>query len=304
MPVDARRWKEVWDACPWATAFASPLWHAVTAEIQPEDASFEWKGIITPLRKIKLAKGLLKGYESSIPGVAAGPISAQTPDEGKVADYWEKLKEKTHGRFLVHMRADSPFCRTSLKTVKTASHVLRIKDREEILTRHHKRQIKKAEKRGMQVLPARREDDFDAYCQMYAASLKRWNRKPARVYSREFFDRIREIMVSADAASFWIVWDREQPQGGALVVYENQRAIYWHGCTAEEPAPGTGHLLHYKIMQDAERRGVERYEFGPSPGLEGVKRFKQGFGAELEQQITVIGPARMFSFWFLKKARK
>ena len=301
MPVDPERWKKVWDACPWATAFASPLWHAVTEEIEPHDASFEWEGILTPLRRIRFAKGLIKGYESTVPGVPTGPIAQDVPDEKKISDYWKELAGRTKGRFLVHLRPNSPFNRSLFKKIVIPTHVLKIRDRDEKVSRHHKRKIKKAQEMGIMVSPARRESDFEVYLKMYEASLRRWSKKPARVYREGVFDRVRQILIAAGAACIFIAWEREKPQAGALILYEPKRAVYWHGVSGDNPAAGAGHFLHWRIMEDAEQRGIDEYEFGPSPGLEGVERFKQGFGAESEEQITVLGPAKAFSSYFLKR---
>jgi hypothetical protein len=301
MPVDSEHWRKVWDACPWATAFASPLWHAVTEKIEPQDASFEWEEILTPLRRIRLAKGFIRGYESTVPGVPTGPITQDVADDKKIADYWKELAGRTKGRFLVHLRPNSPFCKTSLKTITITSHVIKVKERSKRITSHHKRHIKKAHEQGIRVAPARREDDFEAYLEMYTASLKRWREKPARVYPRGFFEEIKEILIPAQAACFFIAWEEEQPQAGALIIYERKRAIYWHGVSTDNPTSGAGHFLHWKIMENTEQKGIAEYEFGPSAGLEGVERFKQGFGAEPEEQITVLGPAKAFSSYFLKR---
>jgi hypothetical protein len=301
MPVDPLYWKKVWDTCQWASAFASPLWHTVTEEIEPQDTSFEWEGIITPLRRARLAKGFIKGYESAIPGVPTGPIAQDVPDKRRIEDYWKELAGRTKGRFLIHLRPNSPFCKTPFKTITTTSHVIEVKERNRRITSHHKRHVKKAHEQGIRVIPARREDDFEAYLEMYNASLKRWKKKPARIYPREFFERIIEILIPAQAACFFIAWNGERPQAGALIIYERNRAIYWHGVSIDNPIAGAGHLLHWKIMEDAEQKGIAEYEFGPSAGLEGVERFKQGFGAEPENQITVLGPAKVFSSYFLKR---
>lgn len=304
MPVDFGYWKEIYDSCPWATAFTSPLWHAVGAEIAGEDVSFAWRDILTPLRKIKLARGLIEGCQSAVPGVSAGPIAAKSLDTALISEYWRELKERTRGRFLIHLRPDSPFTFTTYTKIPFTTHVLDVKKRAEELSYHHARLIKKAmEKAGIKVKPGRREEDFEAYGEMYAASLARWNKKPSVVYTQAFFDSVRDILVSADAARFYMAWQGHSPQAGALVVLGKTRAVYWHGVSVDDPVPGSAHLLHYKIMEDVESRGLDVYDFGPSPGLAGVQRFKQGFGARPEEHLTVVGPARAFSTYYLKRAR-
>lgn len=305
MGIDLRHWKEVWEACPWATPFSSPLWHAASEEIEARDASFEWEGIITPLRRIKLARGMISGFESCIPGVPGGPIARLHPSEDKLKAYWQELNRRTKGRFLIHLRPDSPFVNAPLRKINIKSHILPVKERQARLSSHHRRKIKKAvERAGVKIKPGRREEDFEAYHEMYAQSLARWEKKPARIYTDAFFNAVREIMLPADVAQFFIAWQGRIPHAGALVIYGKNETVYWHGVTADNAVPGAAHLLHWKIAEDAERRGLDSYDFGPSPGLEGVERFKLGFGAEPADQVTVMGSAKLFSSYFLKRLRK
>lgn len=303
MPVEIKTWEEAYRGCGWATAFSSPLWHMVTKELGTE-ATFEWKGIVTPLRKIKLAKGLIQGWESTVPGVPCGPICNYMPDESKIQAYWQELNKRTKGRFLIHLRPDSPFRNSPYRTIKISSHVLKVKEREKNLSEHHRRQIRKAREACVTVARARRDADLDAYREMYEASLKRWKSRPARIYTKVFFDRIKEYIIRADAGCFFIAWKDEHPQAAALILYESARGVYWHGASTDNPVPGSGHLLHWRIMEELEKEGMEEYEFGPSAGLEGVRRFKQGFGAKPEEHITVVGPARLLGWYFIRRTRR
>ncbi|MBN2380697.1 GNAT family N-acetyltransferase [candidate division WOR-3 bacterium] len=304
MPVDVTAWRKTWEVCPWATAFTSPLWQAVIKSIESRDETFEWETIITPLSRIRLAQGLLRGFESSVPGVPAGPIAQKKPEEALVDAYWKELEKRTRGRFLIHLRPDSPFTRTSFRKIITASYVLDIKDRERKLRPHHRRLIKKAQASGIRVTPARRESDFEAYNEAYEESIKRWRKKPSRIYPPRFFDAVREYLLRADTAGFFMAYKDEIPQAGALVLYEPSRAIYWHGASIADPEPGSAHFLHYQIMNHLAKRGVSIYDFGPSAGLEGVERFKQGFGASVENILTVLGPRKVFSSYFLRRRRR
>ncbi len=304
MPVDPKLWKEVWDACPWATIFASPLWHAVTEEIEPQDASFEWKGIITPLRKIKLAKGLLSGYESSVPGVPAGPIALELPEAATIQAYWQELVRRTVGKFLIHLPPDSPFINTPFRKIEIYTHILNISEKDRKMSKHHRDRMKKAQKAGVYVTPGLRDEDFEAYMDMYNASLQRWKTKPARIYPQSFFQRVREILVPADSAGFFMAWKDMKPQVGSLVLYGHKRAVSWHTVRADDSVRGANQLLNWMIMEQAAKRGITEFDFGPSPKMEGVAKFKERFGAELESQITIVGPARLFSFYFLRRARQ
>lgn len=301
MPVDPTFWADVFHKSRWSTAFASPIWHKVTEELG-EDASFEFEGIITPLREIRLARGFLKGYESTVPGVPCGPIALTIPDSASIDRYWHELNRRTGGRFLVHLRPDSPFTAAPFKRMEVTTHLLRIEEKEKKLSEHHKRQLRKAQDAGVVVTEARRREDYEACREMYEKSLKRWKRRPAWVYSEKFFENVHDYIIPAGEGCFFIAWMSGTPQSSALVLYERKRAIYWHGSSADEPAQGAGHMLHWKIMDELERKGIETYDFGPSAGLEGVERFKEGFGAEIEIQTTIIGPAKLFGSYFSKKA--
>jgi|GEM_PF-2379414 len=298
--IDSRHWADIYKKCSWSTAFASPLWQVATNEFA-EDSSFMWNGIFTPLKKIKLAKGFLTGYESTVPGVPAGPISQETPDEGTIKAYWEELRQRTKGRFLIHLRKDSPFCKTPFKTVTVKNHILRIKDRKNLISTHHKRKIKKAQNSGITVNIARRDSDLDIYWEMYENSIRTWDKKPSRIYPRIFFERVKEILIPAGAAKFFMAWHKGKPQAGALLLFEKNRALYWHGVRAADCLNETSVFLNWSIMDNLQE-DIEYYDFGPSPGLKGVSEFKKRFGADIEEQITVLGPSRIFSSYFLKRA--
>jgi hypothetical protein len=303
MPVDSKLWDEAFHNSPWSTAFSSPLWHRVTEELG-EDASFEWKGILTPLREIRLAGGLLKGYESTVPGVPCGPLAPKIPDSDLIERYWAELNRRTQGRFIVHLRPDSPFSASPFKKIEVKTQLLPVIEKEKRLSEHHKRQLRKARQAGIIVTKARRREDFEACREMYEMSLKRWQRRPAWVYSRKFFDNIHDFIIPADEGSFFISWLSGIPQASALVLFERKRAVYWLGSSINEPAHGAGHMLHWKIMEELEGRGIETYDFGPSAGLEGVERFKEGFGTDVEIHSTIVGPARLFGSYFSKGAAR
>jgi lipid II:glycine glycyltransferase (peptidoglycan interpeptide bridge formation enzyme) len=66
------------------------------------------------------------------------------------------------------------------------------------------------------------------------------------------------------------------------VFYWGGHAVYWHGAAHEDALQlRPTHVLHAAIIKDACARGYRYYDFNPSGGLEGVARFKAGFGTEL-----------------------
>jgi len=101
-----------------------------------------------------------------------------------------------------------------------------------------------------------------------------------------------------------MAWKDMKPQVGSLVLYGHKRAVSWHTVRADDSVRGANQLLNWMIMEQAAKRGITEFDFGPSPKMEGVAKFKERFGAELESQITIVGPARLFSSYFLRRARQ
>lgn len=75
---------------------------------------------------------------------------------------------------------------------------------------------------------------------------------------------------------------------GALMLHANRHIWYLHGAALEDYVPlRPVNLLFSEIMWDAREKGNRWFGFGPSWGLEGVRRFKESFGAKL-LELTVV----------------
>ena len=56
--------------------------------------------------------------------------------------------------------------------------------------------------------------------------------------------------------------------------------MYWHGAARESSlALRPANRLFGEVIRDACERGFRWFDFNSSAGLEGVRRFKEGFGA-------------------------
>jgi lipid II:glycine glycyltransferase (peptidoglycan interpeptide bridge formation enzyme) len=68
---------------------------------------------------------------------------------------------------------------------------------------------------------------------------------------------------------------------GALVFYARTHSVYWHGAAQEDLfALRPMNLLFSEIIRDACEGGYRWFDFGPSAGIEGVRKFKESFGAK------------------------
>jgi FemAB family len=87
-----------------------------------------------------------------------------------------------------------------------------------------------------------------------------------------------------------VVYDGDQPIGGIFMVYSDYAAFCTHaGSGGESKLYGGMKHLHYEMMKLLRDRGVKKYDLvgvrigGHNPALEGVFRFKRGFGGLLKE---------------------
>jgi lipid II:glycine glycyltransferase (peptidoglycan interpeptide bridge formation enzyme) len=87
-----------------------------------------------------------------------------------------------------------------------------------------------------------------------------------------------------------VVYDGDQPIGGIFMVYSEYAAFCTHaGSGGESKLYGGMKHLHYEMMKLLRDRGVKKYDLvgvrigGHNPALEGVFRFKRGFGGQLKE---------------------
>ncbi len=106
-----------------------------------------------------------------------------------------------------------------------------------------------------------------------------------------------------------VVYDDDKPVGSAFFIYTKYAAYCTHAGTIEgSKLYGAMKLLHYRMMKFMKERGVKRYDLvgvrlkNTDPALEGVFRFKKGFGGDLRSGYlwkTDIHPwrGRMFDLF-------
>jgi len=87
-----------------------------------------------------------------------------------------------------------------------------------------------------------------------------------------------------------VVYDQGEPVSGIFVVYTPYSAFLTHaGTHGESKLYGAAKLLNFEMMKYLRQIGVERYDFvgvrlkNNNPSLDGIFRFKKGFGGDLKQ---------------------
>lgn len=86
-----------------------------------------------------------------------------------------------------------------------------------------------------------------------------------------------------------VVYDLGEPIGGIFMVHSNYAALCTHaGSRGESKLYGAMKMLHWKMMTKLKQQGVKKYDLvgvrigNNDPALEGIFRFKKGFGGELK----------------------
>ena len=109
--------------------------------------------------------------------------------------------------------------------------------------------------------------------------------------------------------------DKELHSAG-MFYYNNEMAYYLHGASIARPEPGATNFLLWKAMLHFKNLGVKSYSFvgyhyNPEPGskLDGIQRFKERFGGELEKSYNFRCEFnklayRVFCFVMQLKARR
>ncbi len=110
-----------------------------------------------------------------------------------------------------------------------------------------------------------------------------------------------------------VVYDNQQPIGSILMLYSGYAALCTHaGSGGESKLYGAIKLLHYEMMKRMKARGVKYYDLvgvrigSTNESLEGVFRFKKGFGGVLKEGYlwkTDIAPLKSKMYDLLLKLK-
>jgi hypothetical protein len=106
----------------------------------------------------------------------------------------------------------------------------------------------------------------------------------------EYFTNLLKYMGEGNICSA-VVYDDQGPVSGIFLIHTKFGAFLTHaGTMGESKLYGAAKLLNYEVMKHLKNIGVKRYDFvgvrlknENNPELEGVFRFKKGFGGELKE---------------------
>ncbi|NIN06760.1 MAG: GNAT family N-acetyltransferase, partial [Armatimonadetes bacterium] len=145
---------------------------------------------------------------------------------------------------------------------------------------------RKGRKSGILVRLAQTEEDWRGFYRAYEDSLRRWGDQAKKRYGwalfQEMFNR------QSDHIKLWLATTTDELiVAGVLMCYARTHAVPWHGgILGSYAALQPNNRLFYETIKDACDKRYRWFDFGTSPS-EGVRRFKQSFGARSLDYIYV-----------------
>ena len=104
-----------------------------------------------------------------------------------------------------------------------------------------------------------------------------------------YFTTIRECM-GDDHCEVGVIYDDGRPIGSIFMIYSKYASLCTHaGSGGESKLYGGVKMLHYEMMKRMKAKGVHKYDLvgvrinSNNESLEGIFRFKKGFGGELKE---------------------
>ncbi len=155
----------------------------------------------------------------------------------------------------------------------------------------HRRATKRARRAGVKCFASRSASALERYWELYTKARKRWGTSAGSHYSLALL----QDLAQAPGATLWLAEHNGHTIAGALLLASRTHVAYWHGATDHEAYQYRPlHFLLESAIESARAAGHRYFDFNPSGGHMGVRRFKAGFGADIvsSPMAVVAAPAR------------
>jgi peptidoglycan pentaglycine glycine transferase (the first glycine) len=144
--------------------------------------------------------------------------------------------------------------------------------------------IKLAERKGVKIRTDETVNDFDAFLSLTTQTAQR---DKIKTHSHDYYRTMHRTLVGKGFLQLFSAEYEGKDIAANIVIFFGDMVTYLHGASGDERrefmAP---HLLQWRQIQEAKKRGAKLYDFGgvaPASADEkhpwaGITRFKQGFG--------------------------
>lgn len=151
---------------------------------------------------------------------------------------------------------------------------------------------------------------FDDFYAMYTATTERAKiHRDSLEYFKDLYNTLGENHIETG-----VVYDEDRPIGAIFMIYSPYSALCTHaGSGGESKLYGGMKHLHFEMMKHLRDKGVKTYDLvgvrlnSSNESLQGVFRFKKGFGGDLKEGYLWkidIAPIPMKIYDFLVRIRQ
>lgn len=169
-----------------------------------------------------------------------------------------------------------------------------VPDEEEILARMKPKwryNIRLSSRKGVEV----RSEGPEALGIFYELMRVTGERDGFAIHSRAYYEKALALFAPLGRAQLLVAYYEEQPLAALMPFAFNKQAWYMYGASSNahrERMPN--HQLQWRAMQWAKAQGCTQYDLwgiadvdpqAPTAKLEGVQRFKEGFGGEIVRYV-------------------
>lgn len=315
--VEPEEWQRVADGCPYATFFHTPAWHQAFAETFPAMRiatvrfSFDaGHSAIFPLLARSTAFGLDRLFLSTAAGCYGGWISTDdlSPEEISAMADWI-LDHCPNLAWRLNPLQPAPRLRDLHQLEIDTTEILHLREFDDVesIKRHYqysvRKQINKAGRAGLTVRAAESWPEWEEYFRVYEIVLRKWGRGATSRYPLELFRRLFESRHRG--IRLWVVASEGRIAGGNLNLYHNRHCVEWHAAyDPEHLRHGIRNYLVHAVITDAFNNGYAYYDFNPSGGHEGTRRFKQSFGTTNEPSNVIIKRRRVYRAGVVQRIKR
>jgi CelD/BcsL family acetyltransferase involved in cellulose biosynthesis len=144
-------------------------------------------------------------------------------------------------------------------------------------------QIRKGQKMGVEIAYETDDSFLDQYWEMSVETFANTHIQP--MFTRPFLQEMWKRLSEVDRVRGISAWHKGERIASLILPLDNHTMYYWSGASYLRcrgiPA---NNLLHWEAIQEANRLGLQRYDFISTLG--GAGRFKRTFGPELVHSAT------------------
>lgn len=173
------------------------------------------------------------------------------------------------------------------KRIKFGTYLIDLKEKEDILWSRihskHKNSIRKAQKSNIMI----RFGGDELLNEYLKLDQQTWERSGSKSIGKHFFEKfIRNLN---DNIIICLAIHENVPQGGAIILYNQQCGYYLYGATKNNPESGAMNLLQWEIIRFLKLQDVQLYDFvgarikvDKDSKYSNIQRFKERFGGEFQ----------------------